>query len=166
MHYLSLIHNSIIELNSTVFKYLTLVRTIRLQYNNIKIIHKLLFSTNIKLTTISLHHNLIHQFNLDVYPLINLEYIYLSNNKLTTLNQSVFKIIFTNTSKIELSLQNNTFKCVCDMHWVTELKVISKRIEISVEDVCQSNNNTLKCWFKKSKEICQSINKSNCYDKG
>ena len=165
---LSLISNSITELDDTVFKYLISLKIILLHHNKIKIIHRLLFSTNIELNQISLKNNLIYQFNLDVNPLIYLKYLELENNKLTTLNQSVFKNFFTDTSTKWLLLDNNTFKCECDMHWITELEVIPSNIVISVKDVCQSNNNTLKCWFKKSQsgEICQSINKNHCYDKG
>ena len=137
-----------------------------LDYNQIKMIHRLLFSSNKKLEFISLSNNFINQFNLDFKPLTKLRFLHLYNNMLTTLKQSVFKNVFINTSELIMDIENNTFKCECDMNWIRDVKVRYDFVYILDRDMCETKNISTSCWFNISQHECPPINKSRCYDNG
>ena len=167
IEWLSLTDNKITELNKNIFIYLIKLKKNYLSHNKLKVIDSLLFNSNKKLTDIYLFNNLINAFNLDLNSLAYLKILDLKNNMLTTLQQSVFKNIFVNKTDFILSLQNNTFKCECNMNWITELDtIINIYIQISYKDVCQTYNISIHCWFYSNKHICQSINKRICDDTG
>ena len=160
---LQLYNNKIKYINSSHFKYLVNLTAIHLWNNKITYIGRLLFSTNIKLEKIYLSNNLISQFDLDLKSLINLNVLDLKNNTLTTLLQSVFEVMFINTTIVSLLLHNNRFTCDCGTQWIRELEnITNKNIHVSDTDKCQTNNRTIKCWFNLSKDICQSINIRSC----
>ena len=125
-----------------------------------------MFSKNTKLEEIYLSNNLISLFEIDLKSLINLNTLDLKNNVLTTLNKSIFEVVFVNTTKVKLSLNNNRFTCDCGMQWIRELEnITNKNIQVSDRDKCQTINITIQCWFNISKDVCQSINIRIC-DKG
>ena len=160
---LKLYNNKIKYINSSHFKYLVNLTAIYLWNNKITYIDRLLFSTNIKLEDIYISNNLISQFELDLKSLINLNILDLKNNSLTTLNQSVFEVLFVNRTRVKLSLNNNRFTCDCGTQWIRELEnIANKNIKVSDTDMCEINNSTIKCWFNISKDVCQTINIRSC----
>ena len=95
--------------------------------------------------------------------MINLNTLDLKNNVLTTLNQSIFEVVFVNRTRVKLSLNNNRFSCDCGMQWIRELEnIANKNIKVSDRDTCEINNSIIKCWFNISKDVCQSINILSC----
>ena len=159
--------NEISELDNILFKSLINLTFISLKNNKIRVIHNLLFRYNEKLRFINLCDNLITKFYINLETLPYLEFLNLEQNKLTTLNQSLFKHFIVKDNKPNnrtLRLNNNQFMCDCNMSWVTELGNISNiNITLSDNDVCISYNITLTCWFDYREDICPLYNKSICH---
>ena len=119
----SLDYNKITILHKHQFKGLTNLIRISLKYNSLTIITKEIFRYNTQLRIIILSHNNIAIFNADLRKLHDLKTLYISYNKLKTLNEYSFKsyISGNESNNRYLSVVNNILNCNCSMYWILKL---------------------------------------------
>ena len=160
IQYLYLNNNNITELHIYQFIKLTNLTQIYLNYNKIQLVNRLLFLKNIKLTHINLSYNRIIKFVLDIVTLPSLEYLNLGYNYITRLNHSIFKKYIkkgNNQYMKTLLLYNNSFDCVCDIMWLSNLgKLDIINIKHLDTDLC------IKCLLNKACTGVGIFNKKKC----
>ena len=112
---LSLKGNKILHIHVDVLSGLGQIKSINFEENRIEYLDELMFSNNWKLTN-----------------------LFLANNKLTRLNQSTFKPIFSSISSLDISM--NPIHCNCDLKWL--IGWLNKNIRLKDKDktICSSTS--------------------------
>ena len=177
IYQLLLSNNSITTLHSNQFTVLINLQLLSLQFNSLTMILKETFRYNTKLLTINIGYNHITIFNADLSHLPDLITLNIESNKLTTLNEYVFKSFISGNEsrKRFLSVHNNNLNCNCSMHWLlvmgdTMQASISHDIACAytVQDMTQynaSNTIPLSCftdYIILEISACEQINITYC----
>ncbi|XP_069125629.1 polycystin-1-like [Argopecten irradians] len=97
-----------------LFENLMLLETLYLRENNISVIPSDAFSSNPNLSTLDASNNKIQSLQVDTFAgLTAMRYLDISNNKLGHLNASIFNVM--QSSLTSLNVANNEWMCVCPL---------------------------------------------------
>ena len=148
--YLYLNYNNISNIHNNTFVKLYNLKIIQVNHNLITIINSTMFHNNKLLTDIDLSHNRIHDFNLNLNILTELNSLYLNNNLLKVLDELIFKV-YVIQSYVYLNIKHNKFACYCNMYWLARLHDDIKSIIMKSNNICSSsklNETSLECFSK------------------
>ena len=162
---LDLSHNNITSLNPNQFASLHNLTVIRLHHNYIETIEADIFRYNLKLSTIVLSYNNINSFKFNVSNLDNLTLLDMSNNGMTSLDETIFSTYLLRGQY--LMIFNNSFSCDCSMNWITKLNLNASSVLTKPNPKCSHDpkaNISVYCFmnFEDSTDNCPILQSTIC----
>lgn len=125
LSYLDLTYNNITKLTNRTFYQLSSLQRISLDHNSIGLIESEAFdfvnANESQLLLIFLRHNNLTSESFSPESFLSTErtiFLYLNNNKITHLPESVFKPILSQKNDLFVALWSNPFECDCRSKWL------------------------------------------------
>ena len=136
LSYLDLTYNNITRLNNKTFYQLSSLQRVSLDHNSISVIETEAFdfinANESQLLLIFLRHNNLTSDSFSSDSFISSErtiFLYLNNNRITHLPESVFKPILNQKNDLFVALWSNPFECDCRSKWLlTDVSYYKKRL--------------------------------------